>query len=351
MLSLLVQVTFSAGLNIGNTEMTHEMRDARSPRRVVIVDDSRTIQALLDNAFSKRNDFRVVGFSSDATIAAEMIRELRPDVVTIDLCMPYLDGAGLLDLIADLHDVCKIIVSDLPFKNLLLSAKLVEAGAAACVAKSDLVTDPEGFFRKINSAIASNKARPRAVAKQPVVLTTSGLTQLPVAPAGEVVPFPVPADEAKRIAVLHRKRLLDAKPERQFDLITQHVARVTAFPVALLTFIDKDTQWIKSASGLDVTQTHRSEAFCNYTIAQGGPFVVANAANDPKFAQNPLVTGGPSIRCYAGHPVVTKDGLAVGSLCVIDNRVRTVSKHVLDQLAGMAGIVAEMIDQRPQLAA
>jgi DNA-binding NarL/FixJ family response regulator len=327
------------------------MRDRRLERSVVIVDDSRTIQALLDNAFSKRNDFRVVGFSSDASVAAEMIRELRPDVVTIDLCMPYLDGAGLLDLISDLDDVCKVIVSDLPFKNLLLSAKLIEAGAAACVAKSDLAANQEGFFRKVNAAIASNKARPRTAPKPLIALTTSELTPLPETPSNEIIPFPVPADEAKRIETLHRKRLLNAKPERQFDLVTKHVAKVTAFPVALLTFIDKDTQWIKSASGLDVTQTPRSEAFCNYTIAQGGPFVVANAASDLKFARNPLVTGGPSIRCYAGHPVVTSDGLTVGSLCVIDNRVRTVSKHVLDQLAGMSAIVAEMIDQRPALAA
>ena len=114
--------------------------------RVVIVDDSRTIQAMLDNAFSKRTDFRVVGFSSDAATAVDMIRNLMPDIVTIDLNMPYIDGATLLRMIADLETVCKIIVSDAPLKNLALAASLGQAGAALCLGKTDLAADPDAFF-------------------------------------------------------------------------------------------------------------------------------------------------------------------------------------------------------------
>ena len=79
--------------------------------KVVIVDDSRTVQAMLDNAFSKRTDFDVVGFASDAPSAAEMVRRLKPNIVTIDLCMPYLDGAALLEMLSDTPTVCKIVVS------------------------------------------------------------------------------------------------------------------------------------------------------------------------------------------------------------------------------------------------
>ena len=117
--------------------------------RVVIVDDSRTIQAMLDNAFSKRTDFRVVGFSSDAATAVDMIRRLMPDIVTIDLSMPYIDGATLLRMIADLETVCKIVVSDAPLKNLALAEGLVQAGAALCLGKTDLAADPDAFFTKV----------------------------------------------------------------------------------------------------------------------------------------------------------------------------------------------------------
>lgn len=335
---------------MGPSDRGWKMRDSRLECSVVIVDDSRTMQALLDNAFSKRNDFRVIGFSSDAAVAAEMIRRLRPDVVTIDLCMPYVDGAALLDMIADLKDICKIVVSDLPFKNLLLSAKLVEAGAAACLSKSDLVSNPTAFFRKMNAAVFRERT-PRnnsfrngsSQTAQVSVPRTDGPTLNNQ--------FPIPSDENQRIAIIRRKGLVNPIRERYFDLVTEHVAKITAFPVCLLTFIDRDTQWIKSSSGFEVEKTPRDEAFCNYTIAQGGAFVVANAMADSRFADNPLVTGPPSIRSYAGHPVVTSDGVTVGALCVIDNRVRTVSKLVLDQLAGMSLIVAEMINQRPAVAA
>ena len=314
--------------------------------RVVIVDDSRTIQAMLDNAFSKRTDFRVVGFSSDAATAVDMIRNLMPDIVTIDLNMPYIDGATLLRTIADLETVSKIIVSDAPLKNLALAASLGQAGAALCLGKTDLAADPDAFFAKVRAA-----AKGIGKSRRHHNGTTDGASHRnigsgQVSPASAKKHFPVPADEKDRLQFLHRNDLTNDVRERRFDLVTRHLTRVTDFPVSLLTFIDRDTQWIKSSSGLEIRSTPREEAFCNYTIAQGGAFVVANAVSDRRFAHFPSVKNSPSVRCYAGYPVITSDGINVGALCVIDNRVRTVPKHVLDQLAGMADIVAEMIDQR-----
>ena len=331
--------------------MGNNMSDASLARRVVIVDDSRTMQAMLDNAFSQRADFRVVGFSSDATMAVEMIRRLMPDIVTIDLNMPYIDGATLLKMIDDLNTVCKIIVSDAPAKNLALSARLIEAGAALCVGKSDLAANPDKFLAKISAVAADNSKVSSQYLSNPCGLNDRSITMGHASQATPEKSFPVPADERARIELVRQKRLTNSERERQFDLVTKHVVRVTGFPVSLLTFMDRDTQWIKSVSGLDVASTPREEAFCNYTIAQGGAFVVANAASDERFSRFPLVTDAPNIRCYAGHPVTTSDGVNVGALCVIDNRVRTVSKHVLDQLAGMSEIVAEIINQRPLMAA
>jgi DNA-binding NarL/FixJ family response regulator len=309
------------------------------------------MQAMLDNAFSRRSDFRVVGFCSDATVAADMIRQLKPDVVTIDFNMPYLDGAFLLEMVADLKNVCKVVVSDQPAKNLLLNSKLIQAGAAACLTKTEFCNAPDSFFQKVNAAIDANLSARRLSralnAKQSNLPMKAANSDEPI----ERSTFPVPADEKKRIVVLQDKNLLNSRPERQFDLITKHVAKATGFPVCLLTFIDRDVQWIKSSSGFETKSTPRSQAFCNYTIAQGGAFVVANAARDERFANNPLVKHGPTIRSYAGHPIVTSDGVTVGALCVIDNRVRTVTKAVLDELAGMSEIVAELINARPAIAA
>jgi CheY-like chemotaxis protein len=319
-------------------------------RRVVFVDDSRTIQAILDNAFSKRRDFRVVGCAADAITAAEVIRRLMPDVVTIDLAMPYLDGEALLTMIGDLDRVCKVVVSD-KCSNPFLQTKLMEAGATLCLTKRNLVEDPDGFFKQINRA-ADQVAR----GNRHYLSTFGGpICRLPpVLPVSRKVVdvgFPVPADEKYRLDIGRRKNLFNARRETQFDAITRNTAKLTAFPIALLTFIDQDTQWIKSTHGLDVESTPREQAFCNYTISQGGAFVVGNAPSDERFKDNPLVTRAPNIRSYTGYPITLSDGVAVGALCVVDSRVRTVSKHALDQLSSMAEIVAEMIELRPAVAA
>jgi GAF domain-containing protein len=315
-------------------------------RRVVIVDDSRTIQAMLDNAFSKRSDFRVVGFANNATSAVDMIRRLVPDIVTIDLCMPYIDGAALLEMISDMHNVCKIVVSDKSLTNLLLTARLQDAGASVCLSKRSIIDDAEGFFKKVNDAaqMVSNKKRihPASIG----LLPSACETRSDGARLRPLLTFPVPADERERIAFVNKRGLADAKRERSFDLITKHVAKITAFPVCLLTVIDRDTQWIKSAYGMELDCTPRDQAFCSYTIAQGGTFVVSNAAVDDRFKNYPLVKSLPNIRSYAGHPVVSREGVAVAALCIIDTRVRTVSQHVIDQLISMSEVISEMIDQR-----
>lgn len=326
------------------------IRSSLLQRRVVIVDDSRTVQAILDNAFSKRSDFRVVGFAHDASSAVEMIRRLLPEIVTIDLCMPYIDGAALLEMIRDLPHICKIVVSEKSLSNLLLTAKLIEAGASACIPKKLIVDNPDSFFKSINDAVRKTAGKGHYL---------SSIGQASAAPkaisadlfAKASVGFPVPYDENDRIAFIKRSGLANAKRERPFDLITKHIATATAFPACLLTVIDRDTQWIKSAYGMDVESTPRDQAFCNYTIAQGGAFVVSNAASDERFANNLLVKGLPNIRSYAGHPVVNQDGVAIAALCVIDMRVRTVSQHVIEQLAGMSAVIAAMIDQRVAVAA
>ena len=129
---------------------------------------------------------------------------------------------------------------------------------------------------------------------------------------------PVPLDEPQRLIALNRYDLLDTPPERAFDHITRLAARVLGTPISLVTLIDENRQWFKSRYGLDAPWTRRELAFCSYTILDTETLVVPDAMADDRFAANPLVTGDPNIRFYAGAPLVTPEGHVLGTLCVID---------------------------------
>ncbi|WP_375391128.1 response regulator [uncultured Sphingomonas sp.] len=321
-------------------------------QRVVIVDDSRTTRAVLEAVLDASTAFRVVGVASDAPSAAKMVADLKPDLVTIDLCMPYIDGAGLLAMLAGQNDVCKVVISDHAASSMAMVTRLRNAGAATCIAKRDIAADPAAFVRTMQG-IAASFRRPGALPRSVPSDHEGALRAMPYRGLRRALPFgyPIPKDEAERLDYLARKHLANAERERQFDLITGHVAQLSTFPMCLMTFIDRDTQWLKSAYGLAGSSTPRCEAFCNYTIAQDDCFVVRNAANDPAFATNPLVTGDPQIRTYVGHPIVTQEGIHAGALCVIDKKVRLVTDTLKAELKGMAEIAAETLNRRPLLAA
>jgi GAF domain-containing protein len=320
--------------------------------RVVIVDDSRTSQAILETAFEARLDFKVVGVASDAETGRDMIRRLAPDLVTIDLCMPYIDGTSMLEMIASMTAVCKVIVSDQATENVFLSSKLEALGASLCIGKRDVIADPSGFFRKVSKACDRIAAASVGRGAGPV-LSSDPSRRAGARRPSEAVHFgyPVPHDEHARLQLIQRKQLANAVRERQFDQITQYTASATDFPVCLLTFIDRDTQWIKSSYGFEGQSTRRADAFCSHTIASESLFIVANAATDARFSGNPLVVGRPGFRTYVGHPVVSDEGVRVGALCVLDTKVRTVSAPVRRQLAAIANVVGGMIDSRPAVAA
>ena len=150
---------------------------------------------------------------------------------------------------------------------------------------------------------------------------------------------PLPPNEIERLHALHECGILDTAPEEVFDDITSLAARVCGTPIAAISLIDEKRQWLKSALGLRDMETSRDAAFCARTILQSTLMVVTDARADLRFADNPLVMGDPGIRFYAGVPLISEEGHALGSLCVIDRVPRTLTpdqEAILSLLARQA---------------
>ncbi len=153
-------------------------------------------------------------------------------------------------------------------------------------------------------------------------------------------------NEIIRLETLRKYHILDTAPEQAFDDITKIAAFICGTPIALISLVDRERQWFKSRLGLHVDQTPREQAFCAYTILHSGLLEVEDATKDSRFSDNPLVTGDPEIRFYAGSPLQTPDGYALGSICVIDQKPRRLSDEQKSNLAGLARFVMTNLELR-----
>lgn len=154
-------------------------------------------------------------------------------------------------------------------------------------------------------------------------------------------------DEALRQETLRRYDILNTPPEGFFDQMVQMAASVFQAPISLVTLVDDETQWFKARVGLDICGTDRTVSFCDHAIRQPDVMVVCDAKEDPRFRDNPLVTGAPWIRFYAGAPIVAPNGASLGSLCIIDTKPRDrPSVRELGLLQQMAALVMLQIENR-----
>lgn len=156
----------------------------------------------------------------------------------------------------------------------------------------------------------------------------------------------LPDNERARQAALDQLRILDTAPEDRFDRLTRMAARLLDAPIALISLVDRERQWFKSSVGLEVRETHRSISFCGHALANRQPLIVENALEDDRFHDNPLVTGEPYIRFYAGTPLHSAEGHPLGTLCVIDRKPRRLSAQDRQCLRDLADCAEEQISAR-----
>jgi len=157
---------------------------------------------------------------------------------------------------------------------------------------------------------------------------------------------PVPTDERGRLRALHDLDILDTPPEPDFDDIARLAAMICGTPMSLVSLVDNDRQWFKARVGFDVEATPRDESFCAHAILGRGLMVVADARADIRFADNPYVRREPGVRFYAGAPLVTSDGHALGALCVVDAVPRRLTVVQLRALRALARQVTGQLELR-----
>jgi GAF domain-containing protein len=160
---------------------------------------------------------------------------------------------------------------------------------------------------------------------------------------------PLPKNEAERLRALRLFRIMDSGSEKAFDDLARLAAAICDTPISLISLIDEDRQWFKSRVGIDAMQTSRDIAFCSHALLKDDVFVIEDATRDSRFALNPLVTSDPNIRFYAGAPLVLADGLALGTLCVIDRKPRQLTESQLDALTILRQAVVTQLELRRAL--
>ena len=157
---------------------------------------------------------------------------------------------------------------------------------------------------------------------------------------------PALPNEKKRLEILREYQILDTAAEKVFDDITSLAAGVCNAPICLLSFVDADRLWFKSNVGMPVREAPREYSLCAHAVAGRDIFIVPDARADERFSDNPMVTGDASIRFYAGMPLITPDGAAVGTLCILDRVPRDLTQQQIDKVKALAASAVMLLEVR-----
>ncbi|MDY6885371.1 MAG: sensor domain-containing diguanylate cyclase [Pseudomonadota bacterium] len=153
----------------------------------------------------------------------------------------------------------------------------------------------------------------------------------------------IPENEAERLHALRALEILYTTHEERFDRVTRMAKRMFGVEISLVSLVDSDRQWFKSKQGLDATETAREISFCGHAINESGLFIVPNAVEDERFHDNPLVTDAPEIRFYAGYPIKLRQGINIGTLCLIDSKPREMDEEDQQLLADLGAMIEQEV--------
>lgn len=298
------------------------------PERVLVVDDSADVRELVVMTLT------AVGFEAheavDGTSALSAARLLAPDCVLLDVVLPDLSGL----------EVCRALradpaTADCTILVLSLVAEAATKAQAFAHGADDYIVkpfSPRDLASRVHSAMRCRRDHP---------LTVDQTT----ATVGHAVLVPI--DEAARLDAVRRYDILDTPPDGAFDRITALAARLFDVPIAIVSIVDADRIWLKSHHGLpDVEQIGRDPGLCASAILQHLPWVITDAARDPRTLANPLVAGDLGLRFYAGAPLTTADGHNLGTLCVIDREPRQITAFETASLVDLAALVMDQLELR-----
>ncbi|MFP5392589.1 MAG: EAL domain-containing protein [Gammaproteobacteria bacterium] len=238
---------------------------------------------------------------------------------------------------------------------LIIVEKLMQAARAAShletpvtasigIALYDGLASAQAFMQQSDAAMyaAKHAGKNRYVFHCDLVEATP----LPQAAGGLADHAADHAAESARLSALYATRLLDTPPELMFDRMTALAARVLRMPMAFISLVDQDRQWFKSRCGVALQETPRAVSLCAHAITRDAPMIVNDARKDPRFAANPLVTGEPYLRFYAGIPLHGPNNKLIGTLCVADNAPRQLTDDDVEFLKGLANTIDELIGLR-----
>ncbi len=287
---------------------------ARSTLAVVVAQSSEVGEALADAARAEHLDVVV---TDDLRDAFTVVQSTEPGIVLLE---PFADD-GDFDLVAAIRDLGTEHGSNVPI---------------IMVGRDDARWHPDSAETRITEWLVWPAS--------PFFLRTKLRAWL-LRRASRWQNAPLPGDEAERLAALHGLGVLDTAPEARFDRHTDDISAILDVPVALVSLVDADRQWFKSRRGIDVEQTPREMSLCAHAILGNDVLQVDDTLADPRFADNPLVSGEPRLRFYAGMPLTLDDGSRVGTLCVADYRPRHLDDEQLDSLRRVAGLVEQELQR------
>lgn len=308
--------------------------------KVLIVDDTVTMRAMSHGILAHSRGHELVGVAKDTREALALVKSTAPDIVVIDLGMPYIGGSELLSMLSAFPRVRTVILSAGATASGPIRQRLTELGAAAFFDRSEVAANPQAFQNELQriANCENASAQPHRPAVDPQSLSN-------VIFAADR--FPIPRDEQARLRTLAAMNIANLSIDPNLDIIVRHIAKMIDYPYIAVNLIDADKVWAKAAIGFERQAFQRDESFCTHVLCGEGPMIVSDARTHPLFRALPAVTGGLQIRAYVGAPIVSKDGITLGVVCASDRRTRCASQAEVTKLTDAAKLIAAFLEDAP----